>query len=623
MRWEWNQAVAEMVARRNSNSAMIDKLIEVRDRYQGDAVIPWVHPDDQAAIQNLSPLIISDAIDHTAWAAMSTAPMIECPALEKIKERGVRSAEYGSKRRQALGWVWDRSWWELLFGRMFRHLAGYASSALVVEAQFPPEVDPRFKPLEDVPTHPVIRARNPLSAYPEPRANEDLELPTNVGFIHGRSLDWLHKTFPETTTRYPRRSAFGGDGSNEVWDILEWYDDAHTMIGVLGPRTSVHSWTADPARWASLLRDRENYWGICPAVVPQRVTLDRIASQVAMITGHADFVALLTYLDVQATQRSIFPDRYIVASSQKVAKIVTGDWKDGSTGQVNILQDVDQIGELRGTPDPNNKLTADRIERNARTSAGVVPQFIGESAVPQLRTGRALDSVMGAAVDPRVAELHKIAARYLQKVNEVVLTALARDPDMKNQSYTVFSGWPGDHAHIDFVPRVHVETVANVVAWPVPGADAEGVTVRITQEMGAGLISAYTARRLHPDVTNPEFEELQIDLDDLDRAFKEMLLTRGAQGGIPPADMARIRELRASGLSLTAAVQQADQEASERQAEMAPPPQPGQVMAPEQMPGLANPGEGAEMQPPPIPAAPVAPGDQLRQLAAAIQAQPA
>ena len=67
-----------------------------------------------------------------------------------------------------------------------------------------------------------------------------------------------------------------------------------------------------------------------------------------------------------------------------------------------------------------------------------------------------------------------------------------------------------------------------------------------------------------------------------------------------------------AGVSMFDAVTQVHQEAQARQAAQAPPPEDGQATAPEQQPGLANPGAGAEQ----APAAPTvaAPNDSVGNL---------
>jgi hypothetical protein len=587
--WELRSIAEEMANRRSAMSPLIERMIEVRDRVNGDVIVPVAEPDDELPLSNLTPLLVADAVEHPAMYATMASPSFTAP----VVGTGKRFADYADRRRRAMGHLWEESWMDLVLGRMFRHLAAYATSALIVE----PDHELRM---------PRISTRDPLSAYPEPKAPEDLTLPRNCGFVYGRSQDWLFHHFPQTREWYERGSAFGyGSNESELWDVVEWIDEERIVLAVLGPRDPMgHSWTSDPTRWAKLLTEDPNPIGRCLAVCPRAVTLDRIQSQLANLVGHADLIAKLTYLDVRATEKSVFPDRFVLAKSGQAPRLLTGKWEDGAEGGTNIVVDADQIGELRGTPDPNTKMTLDRVERNFRVSSGLVPQTGGET-YGALRTGRGIDSLMGAALDPRAAELHKGASRYLTAVNEIAAEMWAS----RWPARTYMVAFPGEDEQVEFEPAKHFErtgiTRANGrparattvrVDWPMPGMDDQTKTVVVGQLLGAGLVSQRRARYMHPAVRNPMGEERRILVEQLEALAQVMLSQRAAPGGgLTPADIAVMVRAAEAGDPLYVAMEKADKAAMERQAAQPPAPEPGQLAAPEAMPGLAMPGEGAEM----------------------------
>lgn len=605
------QAIAEEMARRRlAQNPLIERMIEVRDRYNGDVVIPVPEMDDDVPLSSLAPLLMAEGVEFPATYAAQRSPNIVVPALDPSKTDGSRSVDWASRRRKALYHVWDKSWWELLIGRFYRHLAGYALSAVVVR-------------LDQDHKLPRIEVRDPLAAYPEPKAPEDLTMPANCGFIQGHSIDWLHANFPQTRDSLPRGAGFAAAQSSEgeLWDVVEWIDADEIVIGVLGPRDGQSSWTSEPIRWAMELGRYPNIFGRCTAIIPKRVTMDRIISQLSNVIGHSDLLAKLMYMDIRATERSIFPDRYVIAKTGQNPRLVSGEWLDGATGEINLITDADQIGVLPSTPDPNNKLTMDRVERNYRISTGLVPQAGGET-YGALRTGRGIDSLMGAALDPKTAELHHIAERYFTEANELVLLGFRKR--WPERSYMVSS--PLDPGAVKFVPKTHIETdydgalwLENRVHYPLPGMDDINATQVVGQMEGAELISKMGARRLHPYVRDPEGEERQITVEQLE-SFQMQSLAARAQAGMPPIDYSRIIELVMDGKRLHEAVQIADREAQERQAAEPPPPGPGQVVAPETQPGLAQPGEGAETQLPPSIPAPGQSLGNLRDLVSAMQA---
>jgi hypothetical protein len=589
--WKIEQVAEEIESRRLAQSPLIKRMIDIRDRYSGDVIVPAAAVDDDVPLSSLSPLLIADAVDGQADYASQAQPIISVPALDAASSR---STDYASRRRKAVGAVWDESWMDLLLARMYRHLAGYATSAMMVE------LDHQLR-------MPRVVIRDPLSAYPEPKASEDLTLPANVGFVTSKSLGWLHANFPETKEKYPRGSGWPSTGE-ELWDVVEWVDEDQILIGLLGPRNGYQTWQNEPMRWCMELSTLPNLIGRCPAVIFRLVTMDRIISQLANLIGHSDMIAMLTYLDIRATEKSIFPDRYIVGRAGQNPRIVSGSWEGGETGNTNIVIDAESIGELRGTPDPNNKQTLDRLERNLRVSSGLIPAQGGET-YGALRTGRGIDSLMGAALDPRTTKLHRIGERYLSALNEIVLESFAkRWPERRYQV-----SFPHEPAVVEFIPGKHIETLNGIadskgrpvltvkarVSYPIPGMDDTNATVVIGQMLAAGLISQRDARRMHPHVLDPEGTERQVLVEQFEGLSMAGIGQRAQAGGIPPEDTARMVELAYEGKRLDEIIRVVNEEASARQAQQAPPAQPDQMMAPEAMPGLANPGEGAGMAPPP------------------------
>jgi hypothetical protein len=239
----------------------------------------------------------------------------------------------------------------------------------------------------------------------------------------------------------------------------------------------------------------------------------------------------------------------------------------------------------------------------------------------QLRTGRGIDALLGASVDPKVATAQAVMERAMRWINEIALdTYKGYWPDRK---YEVFSGWPTDYGMVKFTPTTHIETTANVVKYAIPGTDTSNLTVALGGMIGTGLVSRDTGRELHPWVSNPDGEERKIVLEALDQYMLDQVAAQSQlpEGGYKAIDIAAMRRAYAEDGDLASAVEKADRAARERQASMAPPPGEGQIAAPEAMPGLAMPGTGAESAPFEAPPAvgPVAPSlDNVRRLNSAL-----
>lgn len=589
--------------RRNLQSPLLRKMMDVRDRYNGDVVIPA--GGQGVTLPPLTPALIANAVDNTALKAASQMPNIHSPALDDTKLTGKGSVEYARIRRKVFGYTYRASYWSVASRRLFRHLAGYATGAVVV---LPDYREGRVK----------VVVRDPLSAYPEPRAPEDLDPITDCAFVYRKSTEWIGANFPNAPEEVQR---WGVKASGiEEWDIVEWIDGDEVVIGLLGP---AYPWTTrtdpgDPLRWTMELRRYPNHAGVCQAYVPRRVTLDNVATQVANLVGITDLMAKLMALDIQATEKSIFPDLYVLAKQGQNPRLVgDGRWKAGYTGDINLVVDADAVGQLRGSPDPHNTQTIDRLERNYNVSAGVVPAQGGET-YGALRTGRGIDSLMGAAIDPRVQELHELMEITMERLNSIMVATYKGC--FGSKSFTVWSGWASDKGQVTFVPSTHLETEENSVNYPIPGADVQTTTIELGQLYGTEAIDLHTLRALHPYVDDPEGMERGRLLDELDKMILGSLGQRAMKGEVPSTDLGRIKELVRDGKTLEQAQAEVDREAQERQASQAPEPGPGMGAPPEAMPGLANPGMGNEMLPPASPPPPGAGMENFRQLVRAVRA---
>jgi hypothetical protein len=607
----WDDVVAIVRNRQMNNGELLEKMIEVRRRYNSDWVLPYVSDHDDAVLPPTTPALIAEAIDFLGMRAASVMPYMNSPAIDPTKEIGVRSREYGAIRRKILGATHHQSKTKLHMRRAMRHLAGYATASMIVVPDFETSL-------------PRLELRDPLTSYPEPKAAEDLSPPKNCAFVYAKSVDWLRANYPQVRDWVASSKSTG----EEMWDVVEWVDEEVTIIGILGPR----DWESRTlGNSGAVIQSMElhrwpNPTGICPVYIPGRVTLDKIISQIANLTGQVDLMAQLQALSIAAGEKAIFRDRFIIGDSIKAPQLVGGQWKDGRTGEMNIVLDAKNIGELAGTPDPTTQMMIDRLERNVRIGTGLVPQAGGET-YGSLRTGRGMDSMMGTAVDPRIQEMQEIMEVALEHVNFVVFEQYkAYWPDKK---FSMFSGWPGDKGTVEFTPSVHIETSDNVVAYTIPGSDVQGTTIQLGQLLGMKAISLHTLRSRHPYIDDPDAESARVEEETIEEALLQGLANQAAQGAIPVTYLALIEKYRRKEPDLVQAILKADAEMKAEQAKMAPPPEEGQFAAPEQMPGLAGPAPMPPSMPPPMPeGAPQGMGGQagpppdMQQLLSALQQPP-
>jgi hypothetical protein len=574
--------------RQNQDSPLIKALVDMRNRYNGDAIfLPFPDLPDQPAIPNVSPHLIAEAIDTTAMRAASVLPLLDCYAIDGSKQAGKNSRANAVIRKQAVGYSLGESGFVMGRRRYYRHLAGYATCSLAV--------------LPSSKGCPHVEIRDPLVTYPEPQAPELLTAPNNVAYISQKSAGSIRSEYPKSRVELGGPIAPEPEGMGEMWELVEWIDADIISIGLLGPvwmDGDTRSYDRDSGRdpWLELKR-WPNKAGRPIAFVPRRVTMDKVASQVANVVGQADIMNRLIALDIIAQEKAIFPDRYIIARPGEVARVQGGGWKDGREGGTNIVEGAETIGELRNTPDMRTGQVVDRIERNIRVSTGNVPQGGGET-YGALRTGRGIDALMGAAVDMRIQELHEISEGFLPDMCEAILaTYVGYWPGRK---YTVISRWRGAKGRAEFTPNKELaESYEMMVAYPITGADITQTTVGLAQARAAKGISQRTYQKLHPWIDDGEQEARWINEEDLEEAMKTGIMQKILEGALPPIAGAWLEEFVREGDDIYEAVKKLEVRMRELQAQEPPPAPPGQQMDPSMAPGLGAGGPAGPMPPGP------------------------
>lgn len=606
----WEKIVSIVLAHMRSSGKLVKSMIDVRDRYNAEWVLPGFED-----LGDLSPMIVADAIDNLGMSAAQVDPAIYCPPIDEWQQNGPGSIEYATYRRKAIAYTWDKSAFDVARGRFYRHLAGYATSSIIAKPDYEAEMM-------------RVVVRDPLTTYCEPKDPEDLTPPAYGAFVYGQSASSLRSQYPFLMKENggPIDKQNNWQTGDVLWNVVEWWDADCMVLGVIGPRVDNFGPRAvEQVPSARMLFRTPNRMGFCPIVCPTQVTLDRIQSAVFQIIGSSDLMARLRALDVLASEKAIYPDRYVIGREGMTPRLVAGRWIDGREGDTNLVVDATLIGELRGTPDPSGKIAHDRVEGEAKRHVGLTGPMQGDASNP-LRTGRALAEMGGYSVDPRMAELHKIGQHAFVGINRAILAGWKGC--FGGKKFSMYSGWQGD-SKFTFEPDKHIEItkeeqfdydesldlgtpnanglsyepeqldLENAVLYPIPGADIVNTTMALSQLRAGGAMSLKTFRRRHPWIPDAELEEREFTLEQLEAGLLQSLMMRmGPQGGMAPMDAAQVvEEYRKSG-DVVAATKKADELAAKRQAEQAPPPEPGQVAPPETQPGLGVEGEGRAMQPP-------------------------
>ena len=560
------EIVTLKVERQTLQDPALDVMRQIRDANNGDMVIPVpeMERNERSSVAN----IINTGIEKTGMKIAAVTPNLWFPALEPGKRSSEKKA--ATRRRAALAWQ-ERNRLGLKNRRRGRHLAGYGATAVILR----PDWDLQCARWE---------VRDPLTAYPAPSADPDDLTPTDVIFGYQRSLAWLTKNYPDETARLSRGKA----GPNDRFDILEYTDADETVLIVVGKADDTPTWQGRVTTGSQIveLRRTPNRTGMCLAVMPRRITLDRVMGQFDQLLGMQMMQGKLNALEYIAIKKSVFPDMFLVSRPNEEARFVAGPF-EGSSGMYNIVAGG-QPEPITWQPGVQTNTMIDRLERNQRVTGAVAPEMGGESAT-NVRTGKRGDAILAEVVDPVAQEAQEILAASMQ---EELRRAIAIDKaywgSTKKSFYLTDKG---KAATVDYVPNEIFETDYCSVTFPMAGTDTNGLIVGAGQRIGLGTLSKRGFMELDPLISDPEREMDRVVTEALDAALLSSVQSQAQSGALPLPDVARIRELVGTDqMSLVDAIQKAQSEAQNRQA--TPTPNPAETQ-----PGLAQPGMGAEAPP--------------------------
>ena len=580
-------------------SPLIQKMLEVQTMYDADVVIPLPDVKGEPNMPDLTPQLMSDVIDGLARRASSVRPMVFSPAKNAYD---ADSKKLALDRVRMLNAVYGESGWVLKRRRKSRHENAYETSTVVVTIDSHRQM-------------PILELRSPLETYPEERAIESERPPSYVAFINRYSGDYLRARFPMCCSEYG--GPISTEDTGQMWDVFEWYDDDIIQMGLLGPalldgehihQGSAYNLYGGP--WMPLTDPVENKAGKCLAFAPHGVTLHRIGNRLNRLIENINWQNRLMALEVLATEKSVFPDMYVMSGSRGLQPtLADGEWQDGRTGRMNMISNADSIGALNVQPSQGSSLVRRELQQAFMNTSGLRPQMYGEAGSINFRTGAALSASAEMSIDPIIQELHEMDEAWMPRVNECILASF--EGWWPSKKYTMFSRWPGDDGELEFVPNKTVEGVHhNSVEYAIAGADVVQLTQILGSMLGAKVISTETFQMYHPHIRNPQLEKTKIETEELDRAMMEGLQQQVVSGQLPVAVFARIRKLYSEGdMPLVDVIVQVDEEIREQQAaaqEAAMAEQQAQpAMTPEAMMGLAaGPAAAAPGAVPPNPAGP-------------------
>lgn len=574
-------------------------LVVIDDGYEGklDLDLPELRTKEKVAVANL----MVQGVDQHGMRISSTMPDVDFPALRNVGT----STDRATRRRQAvLGW-WDENGYDVMMHRRARWLIAYARAPIQICPRKLKPGDGRWAPDNEWTID--WRLRPPHDTFPAPGANPDDMTPEDCIFRYSQSLGWVNRRYPDSggqvrqfLRRTGRRDSVGDD---EMVELVEYVDGAEYVLaavgsgdqptrkeaGQAGSTKVVHvgGWGADAGgmAWGVELDRYQNRTGLCPAVVPSRITLGKTQGQFDQMVGMFEEQAHLMALEINAVRRSIFPDLYGIERQGEQLHIEPAD---GLLGRVGKIKGGD-LKAIELSPGFQTYPTIDRLSESMRVQSLIPPDFGGQSG-SNIRTGRRGQEIVASTVDFSIQEAQLLFQRsHKHEVTRAVATAKEYFGS-RRKVYAV--GWPGAKGVVDYTPNDIFEDGATfTVEYSHVGTDANMLGVNIAQAQGSDIISVATARRKHPLVDDPAYEDRQVMVEGLRRAMVTGLEQQMMAGQFPIPDGGRIIKQIIDGLPFEDAVAKIDEVMSQRQAPDVNPVAPG---SPEAQPGMSPPGIGAE-----------------------------
>ena len=579
-------AGAEIVAlwrqRREARHGFFKRAEDVLTMYNGDWSVPLPEMDanERPAVAN----ILALGVDEFSQRIASVDPNLYC---DSVRPGFTAHDNRANDRRKAIiGW-WEMNGVRTQRRRRSRHLIAYGTS--------PISISPIPNSASDKREIPFWRVRNPLRTFPAMMSDPDDMEPTDCLFLDHRPIEWLMRNYPAETTRLSK----GEDNDNSAFDVLEYLDDAESVLVVVGKDRRDDPWDRPSGLRGTaphqVLVRVANRTGMCPVVMPGRITLDRVSGMYDQMLGMYHREAKIDALNTIAITKSVFPEKWLVGHNGRAKLIRMADAKRGIIGEV----ENGEVEVIHTTPDINATNQAiDRLERAMRVTSSIPAEFGGESP-SNVRTARRGAAVLSGSVDFPLQECQELMARsHEAEIARAVATQKAyygKKPSM------FFFDRSGIITREDYVPNDTFDTAAARVAYPMPGADMNSLIIQVGQMVGLKAMSAMTAMERLPFISDPIAERDRIEVEGLRTALLSSLEQGAVSGQVTPQVIAQIADkVTASHIPLEKAVIAVQEAMQKSQADQQNAQQnPGTPVAPEVQPGMTASPENPPVAPTP------------------------
>ena len=549
------------------------KMRQIQDIYNGTANIPL--PEVERSAPANIPNLLAQGVDQMAGRIASVTPTITFAAKDPNKRSEHRRSVTAGR---VVSGYWQSDRLMMKMKQRARHLIAYGMSPCVIRWDYKKQT-------------PTWQVRNPMETFPSPDMQAGQTTPTDCIFAYRRSVGWL-KSMGYGPAVYQLAGNNDTPHDHQML-MLEYIDETGTTLLLTAHQDDAQYYqiphnSYSGRRVAVTLERLENPTGQSMVSVPMRVTLDTAQGQFDNMIGMYYHQAKLMALESIAVEKGIFPDTYLVSRPGEVGRFLDGP-HDGRTGMVNVISGGD-IKEVQSQPGYLTNPTIDRLERSQRVSAGIPPEFGGESG-SNIRTGRRGDAVLSAVIDYPVAEAQENFGFAIAEENKAGIELAKRR--LGDEPTTIYVGTGNTNSAVTYKANEVFKETEHVVSYPVVGSDLNQLMIGMGQRIGLGIMSKESAATLDPFVDNPEVERDRVTAEGIEQALVQSIQNQAAQGAIPPLVLAKIMRLvRTDKMELAEAFAKVTEDAAaeaQKEQEQNEEPSAEAMMAPAAMAAMAGP----------------------------------
>lgn len=563
-------------ARRAALGPDIQRMMEIQAvmNYEMALPLPELQADEKPAVANLA----QQGNSQMARRVASVDPVVVFPSLRP----GFKHADEDALNRERLinSWHYENDS-RILRAQRARRFLAYASCPVVIK----PNVHTGI---------PCWYVRHPLNTFPAETEFNDY-LPKDCIFTQQHTYGWLRDHYPEQASSVKKPFNWDPtlDNSEIQFTVLEYIDEyvcAHILIA---PDTvdETPAYNGSVGTNAEVLSVYPNLAGVCLAVTPGSINLDKQLGHFDGIIGMYQAQAALMALTIVGQRRTVWPREYLVSNPNETARVVS--IPDPASGRPGVVQ-----GGSLSVQGLDVSHRADQIQgllEHAQRQTASLPSEFGGMSPTNVRTGKRGGQIMGATIDFTISEAQDVFAKSTRLENMVAMEvdkAYFNVPKRK-----VFIMTEGFSGHVTYTPSELWENGKHMVKYPVQGVDLDQLPVVAGQRIAMNTMSRRTFMAMDPMIPGDGREELrQMEREAVAAAFIAQIqqLASLPEGPYQPVHLARLDKMLAEGdMDLYEAIIKLQEEIQQEQAEVAPDPAAAQ-------PGLSMPGQGVE-QPASIP----------------------